>query len=400
MLRIVKIEKGDLETVIRCLASLILLLVLSTQAYAENGITFMTPEHGKRVDHRTAWLVVSTNAATEDMAAVLKNKDTVKRIDGEAFEGDEAFVFHALLSLETGLNEVTLGGESFSIFYSPRYGSADKARDKKEAFHNYPPYSFHIPEKEESCSDCHGFDGTCLDCHAELLTAKQIHGPVGAALAGLGGGACVVCHDAQSAPSRFVPKFGGKGELCLGCHEEMKRSQLGRKYFHGPVGVGQCTACHDPHGSPLRYQLPEKGERLCFLCHDEKRFISGKNVHGAVHRKRPGMKSWGCDACHNPHASDHRLHLLADEKELCNIPECHLEVCLITEDHPVRNHPVSGKFGPERSLTCSSCHNPHSSDFPFRLPGSKFSICCDCHEDMGMYVPEKPEVVPHAGPPH
>jgi predicted CXXCH cytochrome family protein len=361
------------------MALLLLLFVMPTQVCVADEINILTPEHGIRVNDQTVWLVALTTPEPIDMVALLKNKGTVKKIKGKVLKKDEAFAFHALLSLETGLNEVTVRGKSLSIFYRPRYRLVDKSTGKEKVFQDYPRYFFHTPKKEARCSQCHAMDRIraqpkpdCSQCHGELTSVKYLHGP-------LGGGVCFVCHDPDSAPSSFAPRFDGGRELCFGCHDEAKKNfeKIQRKetYFHCAVRDFPCTTCHNPHGSPFQFQLPVEEKRMCYLCHEEKEIAGGKFVHQV-------LESEGCVACHDSHTSNYKGHLADAEQALCSQAECHPQFAKITEGHPIQTHPVTGMFGPERRLSCSGCHDPHSSDFPFLLPGEKHSFCAKCHDDM------------------
>ena len=183
---------------------LILFLIISSLAYAENKVDILTPEDRTSVNDKTVWLIALTTVDPTEMAIMLKYKGKVSEIEGEAYEGEdedgnEAYIFHAPLNLESGLNEVTIGEKSLSIFYNSRYRSAS---NKNGAVKRYPSYSFHTNEKEARCSDCHeipsGKDAEsnieCFQCHGELASVKHIHGP-------LGKGACVGCHADRSGPT-------------------------------------------------------------------------------------------------------------------------------------------------------------------------------------------------------
>ncbi len=114
---------------------------------------------------------------------------------------------------------------------------------------------------------------------------------------------------------------------------------------------------------------------ICYLCHDKKRIVGKRIVHKPVKRR-------GCVFCHDPHSSNHTSHLLQAEQTLCADLRCHPKFAKITINHPIKGHPVSGKqdpLQPERELSCRSCHNPHSADFPFLFPAEQYLFCAKCH---------------------
>jgi predicted CXXCH cytochrome family protein len=68
---------------------------------------------------------------------------------------------------------------------------------------------------------------------------------------------------------------------------------------------------------------------------------------------------------------------------------CHPRIA--KSPHPIafftgRGHPLKGRKEPKSrdgKLSCVSCHNPHSSDYPrlFKYPANKaYELCKYCHE--------------------
>ncbi|HAR41704.1 MAG TPA: hypothetical protein DCS07_03605 [Bdellovibrionales bacterium] len=126
-------------------------------------------------------------------------------------------------------------------------------------------------------------------------------------------------------------------EDCLGCHDV-----LSKPFVHEAVMMG-CGSCHEPHGVKTSFakRLKDKGNGLCFQCHEENKIL----VNGA--------------------------------------------------GHPVSGHPVLGGrdiLYPEKKLTCVSCHNPHSSNtrelFRYSYGENtpyKGQRCAVCHyEKLGL----------------
>ena len=154
------------------------------------------------------------------------------------------------------------------------------------------------------------------------------------------------------------------------------------KHIHGPVGTGDCTICHDPHGGNNRFQLWADGKgKLCVICHeDKKKYLAVTprqklKVHGILTAR-------GCVACHSPHATDYKFQLFAEINDLC--VSCHTELKGLKKGHPSAGHPLVGVEDPRRlgtSMSCTSCHNPHGSDYSYLLIGENRGglICAKCH---------------------
>ncbi len=100
--------------------------------------------------------------------------------------------------------------------------------------------------------------GGCVEggCHKAIVSAKFLHGPVGAEFAG--GEGCVSCHVLAGAPC--TPSKGGrytfktnKDRLCVLCHERGTSTQHTR-------ARSDCLACHDPHFSNQSEKLLRAGK--------------------------------------------------------------------------------------------------------------------------------------------
>lgn len=253
----------------------------------------------------------------------------------------------------------------------------------------------HQPVAEGQCTGCHDPHGSehrmmlvadptkglCLTCHTREDRANQhIHGPVAA-------GACILCHEPHSAwkPSLLVKDTN---ELCADCHLEVEQSGPGL-HVHAAMEQG-CTSCHDAHASLHQYMLHAPTDELCGTCHEglQTQLESAAVVHGAVHASN------GCTQCHSPHSS--RLPSLQKHAEP--------ETCLACHDKPIETetgrvltnmalllHESPDHHGPIRAGSCSSCHQPHSSDhsnllvetyppeFYAAFDLDRYRLCFTCH---------------------
>ncbi len=231
-----------------------------------------------------------------------------------------------------------------------------------------------IPQDVNISAALYGpFDPRCISCHKKLVTnSKWQHGPAANWL-------CMYCHEADN-NTKGITIFSGKPvDLCLKCHVR-GRKWLKMSHVHGPVGTGDCTACHNPHGNKYEFQLWANGNGdLCVACHtDKKKYLeetSAFYVHGILTGK-------GCTICHSPHATEYRFQLYKPINKLCE--GCHTMLKGITRGHPVGGHPVTGPKDPKRKgrkFSCTSCHNPHGSEYRFLLIGDILGghVCSKCH---------------------
>lgn len=231
-------------------------------------------------------------------------------------------------------------------------------------------------------------ENTCVACHGDVKKpAKSVH----AALK-MGCSACHKSAEGKSHPDQkgsivLTQKIPG---LCYGCHDESK--------FRGKSGhtlLGMCTGCHNPHRSDSNKLLKGDQPGVCYDCHDKAKFTK-KYVHKIIN-------VGGCSSCHAPHISNHPALLVNSEHALCI--SCHaakLKLPHVIALPGGKRHPISGVKDPStlgmikvpdsknpdmlmpdpnvpgKEMTCSSCHDPHSSDYRGLLTQAR--ICTKCHK--------------------
>ena len=208
----------------------------------------------------------------------------------------------------------------------------------------------------------------CLDCHPELRApAKKEHRAMV-----LGCGTCHVRvenkkHPGEPSSVRLVENMP---QLCFRCH---KKTKFQNRDVHAPAASGNCTGCHNPHRSELEMLLVSEPPELCYSCHSREKF-SKKYVHKIITHR--------C-SCHNQHASEYPHLLYASVSEVC--ADCHR--ARKSGKHVVASlpsgkvHPVEGFPDPrdrKKMITCTTCHNPHSSEYRKLFP--KPRICKMCHK--------------------
>jgi len=233
-------------------------------------------------------------------------------------------------------------------------------------------------------------ESACLTCHSALKVAKNLHVPLTMG--------CEACHKTVAGKSH--PEKGSiiltqsLPGLCYGCHQE---SKFKGSTIHKPVAGGMCIACHNPHSSNSKKLLISELPDVCYTCHDKGNFTK-KHLHKVINLI-------GCVTCHNPHVSNNPSLLTNPINDVCI--NCHKKqgsgqhiVSLPRgKVHPIKDvidistlkmiktpDPKNPKLNiempdpkvPGKQLSCASCHNPHSSDYPKLFQVQR--ICLKCHK--------------------
>ena len=242
----------------------------------------------------------------------------------------------------------------------------------------------HPPWAARDCIGCHSphasdYPGmtkekqpdVCLECHKNVageLSQAVTHNPAGEACT-----KCHLPHVSEYAPMLKAPP----PRLCYTCHASVEA--LFSAASHHPVpGQVNCTSCHFPHGSPFAKLLHAKGNDVCRACHADKVEKTALTPHGKTSRQ--GREPGSCQNCHVPHGSQWGPLLAKRQVPLCG--ECHER-----KTHPQENHPFDAPaVDPwhEQTMRCSSCHDPHGTQFPRMVRKEKDGLCLTCHPGVGV----------------
>jgi len=209
----------------------------------------------------------------------------------------------------------------------------------------------------------------CLKCHKNF----DRHTKKSRSASKMGCGACHLAEQGKKHPKQknSIKLKYDPPKLCYDCHRE---SQFKGYNIHAPVAEGRCTVCHKVHQSRSKSLLISKPPDLCYKCHDKAKFTK-KYTH------KVALNSCG-RRCHNPHASEKPYLLALSINDNCI--GCHKAqetgrhiVSLPAGDvHPIKG--VPDPKNPVKEMSCTSCHNPHSSNFA-KLFLSR-QKCKGCHK--------------------
>lgn len=331
----------------------------------------------------TTHLVVRQQKNEEVSRTRVRKEDLLFSPQGIWQTKNKDYYLHFRLPLTPGKNifELIPTGQSVTLKYRPLRSLLNVNFAEKGVF------LFHRNELlPASCRECHKQEPLtpsrpitaqaqplCFDCHKNIIEENWKHSPAATLQ-------CRSCHQESIDPNEITIPVGKVENVCFQCHLQAQK-WLKKDHIHGPVGTGDCTVCHNPHADQNRGQLWAKGKDiLCVACHTDKKDLLAEEssthyIHGII-------KGGGCIACHSPHATDHRFQLYEPINELC--VGCHTAFQGVVKGHPVGGHPVQGVKDPrrpERAFACTSCHNPHGSDYKFLLIGDILGgqVCSQCH---------------------
>ncbi len=212
----------------------------------------------------------------------------------------------------------------------------------------------------------------CLVCHSEkarLLDSSSVHFPFMQQQ-------CEGCHTNHGDLfERRVREAGLTGEdfrracgpfIPVAAVQRLLERLLGRK----TAGEWQTTQQAKEQMKDSLLYRPFKQSRLrsetelalCMTCHGN---LGG--LWKVKYRHNPFVRGH-CTSCHNPHATEYRPLLQADVRDLC------------TACHPMAKELAKAQLHPPfELLSCTSCHGPHASDYKILLRKPQKILCLACH---------------------
>lgn len=244
-----------------------------------------------------------------------------------------------------------------------------------------------LPESERACLSCH--DGVHANAEAHpvgrLLDPEQFRNPGWPLLEGRL--ACATCHDIelttghknpQTSPSDFLRPAQAQGPdaFCASCHKPVDYSRINphRMMTQGHVVPADCLLCHK--------QLPD--------------------AHAMTRTGRPDLRAdvmTFCRSCHYYHVDWYepghmgtkippKMLAYMRAKEIVG-PATRPSREMIVELQAAGARPELWPVGPDNTVVCTTCHNPHQQGvFP---PGSVLEV--------GAMKIEDGRVVSHAAIP-
>lgn len=234
--------------------------------------------------------------------------------------------------------------------------------------------------EEDFCRLCHGilakqgrihYMGPMEGSFPESLVRAGASPPRGSR----GSVHCRACHLAHGRGEESLLVLGPYGP-CLACHPRVEH----KEEPHARSGLFACRDCHRSHaldGGLLFREKPGGQAKPCAACHRDKEEIK-KTSHNlsrigdmcqACHSPYPDF--WALDPGNGSHPTDRRCR------------SCH-------SSKRCTPHPGGGIPGPRiedglREITCTTCHDPHSSRRLFLKPGVAQNLCASCHGPEALW---------------
>ncbi len=300
------------------------------------SLTIVTPPDRSFVENGLISLVLTVKKNTADAIRITINNNKFPLI--KKISGDKVCTG---ITLSEGYNTIRVEGLKAGKVIEEKRCSIFLRSDLSDMYSisqpEYKRYYFHTEANEQKCVFCHEMgrkvsdespnnpeQSSCFICHRRKTEFKFVHGPASV-------WACLTCHS-ETSKGRKYGVLNPTSKVCYPCQSEAMDAWQARKYWHGPYSGGNCTTCHDPHASDYPYWLRTLTTDICVSCHAEKasgaHVVSGFSGNGHPVRGKPDPRHPGeelsCASCHNPHSSNYPNMLFADtdnQIEFCRA--CH-----------------------------------------------------------------------------
>jgi len=183
---------------------------------------------------------------------------------------------------------------------------------------------------------------------------------------------CRACHSI----TREHPEPPAVYKMCFlaDCHDA---SLVAGTFKHGDTEEGNCLLCHSQHGSQYAAHIVSDQQKLCKACHPlitrpeeetapaESGQAAGEDLHDyylQLFRKLLPDQQLSCRYCHG---EDHST--VVYEKGITACYQCHNYIWQLIRGKPGKPVDIHDTLSGFAGKSCTHCHNPHSSDFPYLL---------------------------------